>query len=58
MSKEILVRHLGLVPYEPTWQAMRDFTDHRTPDTTSELWLLEHPPVYTQGQAGINSSKV
>lgn len=46
------VRHLGLVDYHPTWQAMRDFTDTRTATTPDELWLLEHPPVFTLGQAG------
>lgn len=48
----VIVRHLGLRPYLETWQAMRDFTDARTPDTPSEIWLLEHPAVFTQGQAG------
>lgn len=52
VSGEVRVRHLGRVEYEPTWRAMQDFTARRTPDTTDELWLLEHPPVYTQGQAG------
>ncbi|MBW8329698.1 MAG: lipoyl(octanoyl) transferase LipB [Thiobacillus sp.] len=47
-----IVRSLGRVEYEPTWRAMQDFTARRTPDTPDELWLLEHPPVYTQGQAG------
>ncbi|MEA3273957.1 MAG: lipoyl(octanoyl) transferase LipB [Pseudomonadota bacterium] len=46
------VRTLGLCEYEPAWQAMRAFTDHRNPDTPDELWLLEHPPIYTLGQAG------
>lgn len=46
------VRRLGLVEYLPTWQAMRDFTAQRGPDTPDELWLLEHPPVYTLGLAG------
>ncbi len=45
-------RSLGLVHYEPTWQAMRDFTDSRDELTDDELWLCEHPPVYTLGQAG------
>ena len=48
----LIVRRLGLRPYEATWQAMRTFTDERGPDTTSELWIVEHPPVGTQGQAG------
>lgn len=52
VNGEAIVRHLGRVGYEPTWRAMQDFTARRTPDTADELWLLEHPPVYTQGQAG------
>ena len=48
----LLVRYLGLCEYEPTWRAMQTFTDERGPDTPDELWLLEHPPVYTLGQAG------
>ncbi|MGK2953474.1 MAG: lipoyl(octanoyl) transferase LipB [Thiobacillus sp.] len=47
-----VVRSLGRVEYEPTWRAMQDFTAQRTADTPDELWLLEHAPVYTQGQAG------
>lgn len=47
-----LTRNLGLVEYLPTWQAMQDFTATRGPDTPDELWLLEHPPVYTLGLAG------
>ena len=46
------VKHLGLVEYEHTWQAMREFTDARNADTRDEIWLLQHPPVYTQGLAG------
>ncbi len=48
----LIVRRLGRRDYLPVWQAMRDFTDQRTPDTPSELWLVEHEPVFTQGQAG------
>jgi len=48
----MIVRDLGRASYLPTWQAMRDFTDQRTGDTEDELWLVEHPPVYTLGQAG------
>lgn len=48
----LVVRHLGMVEYEPTWKAMQDFTASRTADTPDEIWLLEHPPVYTLGQAG------
>ena len=52
-TREVLtVRRLGLCDYESTWRAMRSFTDQRRPDTTDELWLLEHSPVYTLGQAG------
>ncbi len=46
------VRQLGLCDYLPTWQAMRAFTDTRDADTPNELWVVEHPPVYTQGQGG------
>ena len=49
---QAIIRHLGLVEYEPTWRAMQAFTAQRSPDTPDEFWLLEHPPVYTQGQAG------
>ncbi len=48
----ILIRRLGLVEYEPTWRAMQDFTARRSADTPDELWLLQHPPVYTLGVAG------
>ena len=46
------VQRLGHVAYEPTFAAMRAFTDARTPATPDELWVCEHPPVYTQGLAG------
>ena len=49
---EALVRRLGRVDYEPTWRAMQEFTAARTRATRDELWLLEHPPVYTLGVAG------
>lgn len=48
----LIVRRLGLCEYEPTWRAMQSFTHRRRPDTADELWLLEHPSVYTLGQAG------
>ncbi|VFS85079.1 Octanoyltransferase [Kluyvera cryocrescens] len=48
----LLIRQLGLQPYEPISQAMHDFTDHRDDDTLDEIWLVEHQPVFTQGQAG------
>lgn len=50
--ESLLVRRLGLSDYVPTWRAMQSFTDERGPETPDELWLLEHPPVYTLGQAG------
>jgi lipoate-protein ligase B len=49
---KILVRQLGLQPYEPVSQAMHDFTDSRDETTPDEIWLVEHLPVFTQGQAG------
>ncbi len=48
----LLVRRLGMRGYEHTWREMRAFTDARDADTPDEVWLLEHPPVYTLGQAG------
>lgn len=51
-KNQILIRQLNLVPFEPTYQAMQQFTNTRDADTPDELWLLEHPPVYTLGQAG------
>ena len=51
-GERALIRELGRVEYEPTWRAMQAFTAQRTADTPDELWLLEHPPVFTQGQAG------
>lgn len=47
-----MIKQLGLVPYLPTYQAMQDFTAARTADTPDELWVCEHPPVFTQGLAG------
>ena len=48
----LLVRQLGRRPYQPVWDAMKAFTDNRTSDTPDEFWVVEHDPVYTQGQAG------
>ena len=47
------VKHLGQVAYVATWQAMQDFTAQRQPDTPDQIWLCEHPPVFTQGLAGL-----
>lgn len=52
LAEPPLPRRLGLVPYAPTLQRMRDFTAQRDAGTRDELWLLEHPPVYTVGIAG------
>lgn len=46
------LRDLGRQPYEPVWRAMQAFTDARDADTPDELWLVEHDPVFTLGQAG------
>ncbi len=46
------IRRLGLTDYRPTWDAMRRFTDDRGPETADEIWLTEHPPVFTQGLNG------
>jgi len=46
------IRRRGLLPYEQSWREMLAFTDTRTNKTEDELWLLEHPPVYTLGKAG------
>jgi lipoyl(octanoyl) transferase len=47
-----VVKRLGRVDYAPTFRAMQDFTAVRTSETPDELWIVEHPPVYTLGQAG------
>lgn len=51
----MLQRRLGRVAYEPTWRAMQAFNAARTPETPDQLWLLEHPPVFTLGLAGRRS---
>ena len=50
LVEDILVKRLGCAEYLATWQAMRAFTLQRDESTPDELWLLEHPPVYTLGQ--------
>ncbi|WP_223787166.1 lipoyl(octanoyl) transferase LipB [Marinicella meishanensis] len=52
MTQPIIVKHLGRQAYEPVWRAMQQFTDERDANTADELWLVEHPPVFTQGLAG------
>lgn len=51
-SQCLIVRTMELSDYRTTWQAMKDFTDARTEQTADEIWLLQHPPVFTQGIAG------
>ncbi len=46
------VRQLGRQPYLPVWQSMQAFTNQRDKNTSDEIWLVEHEPVFTQGQAG------
>lgn len=48
----MIIKELGCVPFADVWQQMRDFTDTRNADTPDELWLLQHPSVFTLGQAG------
>lgn len=52
LAPEVRVRQLGRTDYLPTWRAMQEFTAQRAADTADELWLSEHPPVYTLGVAG------
>jgi lipoyl(octanoyl) transferase len=52
MKPTVLVKNLGLQPYQDVWEKMRDFTHNRQPDTLSEIWMLQHTPVFTLGQAG------
>jgi lipoyl(octanoyl) transferase len=51
-DRAVTVRMLGRVDYETAWRAMRDFSTARAPSTLDEIWLLEHPPVYTMGLRG------
>lgn len=52
MNDTLIIRELGRQPYEPVWHAMQEFTDQRDENTADELWIVEHDPVFTQGQAG------
>jgi len=52
VTARLLVRRLGLAEYEPVWRDMQAFTDRRDDGTGDEVWLVQHPPVFTQGQAG------
>ncbi len=52
IDKQLHVRYLGLQPYLETWQKMSDFTQQRDESSVDEIWLVEHPAVFTQGSAG------
>jgi lipoyl(octanoyl) transferase len=54
MDDGVVIRWLGLAQYEPVWRAMQRFTEARTEDTADEIWLVEHPPVFT---LGLNASR-
>ena len=52
MQPTLIVRNLGIQDYQHVWHNMQAFTDNRTTDTPDEIWLVQHPSVFTQGQAG------
>jgi len=52
INSQLVVRDLALQDYTTVWHAMQQFTDQRNASTPDQLWLLEHNPVFTQGQAG------
>lgn len=52
LYRQLLVRQLGCQPYEKVWHAMQDFTDQRDEQSVDQVWLVEHPAVFTQGSAG------
>lgn len=52
MGQPLVVKNLGEKPYTETWQAMKSFTDSRDECAADEFWFVQHPPVYTLGQAG------
>lgn len=52
MKNTLIIRQLSNMDYSKAWHAMQNFTDNRDEQTPDELWLVEHPPVFTQGQAG------
>ncbi|MCJ8337665.1 MAG: lipoyl(octanoyl) transferase LipB [Pseudomonadales bacterium] len=51
-ESHLIIRRLGLQPYQPTWRKMQQLTNQRDKDSSDEIWLLEHQSVFTQGQAG------
>jgi len=52
VKNDLIIRQLANMDYSKVWHAMQNFTDNRDDQTPDELWLVEHPPVFTQGQAG------
>ncbi|MEI6897565.1 MAG: lipoyl(octanoyl) transferase LipB [Psychromonas sp.] len=52
LKNKLTLRYLGQQAYLETWQAMRDYTNRRDEHSTDEIWVVEHPPVFTQGTAG------
>lgn len=52
MTDTLVIRDLGLQPYLPVWQAMQQFVAQRDTTANDEIWILQHPPVFTLGQAG------
>ncbi|MBR7887839.1 lipoyl(octanoyl) transferase LipB [Marinomonas sp. A79] len=52
MALELICRDLGVIDYQDTWERMKTFTQTRTKEDADEIWLLEHPALFTQGQAG------
>jgi lipoyl(octanoyl) transferase len=52
LQNKLIVKKLGRQDYEPVWKAMHKFTDERTEEDVDQIWLVEHNPVFTQGQAG------
>jgi len=52
ITEKLTLRYLGKQAYLETWQAMSDFTNLRDENTADEIWVVEHPSVFTQGSAG------
>ncbi len=52
LADHLVIRQLATMDYSQVWHAMQKFTDNRDDTTLDEIWLVEHPPVFTQGQAG------
>ncbi|MEY8213870.1 MAG: octanoyltransferase, partial [Colwellia sp.] len=52
IANSLVIRQLNTMDYSQVWHAMKDFTDNRDASIADELWLVEHPSVFTQGQAG------